>query len=86
MQEQITEGMILDKLATTCKRVRSGDSVDRAVAWEWIINGSDRMRLAFDLFLVRTRDPLAHEAGTVESRIRERVRRMVAPFAPEATA
>jgi hypothetical protein len=35
-------------------------------------------RLAFDLFLVKTKDPLAYEAGTTESRFRRRVMAMVA--------
>jgi hypothetical protein len=70
----VTEGRILDLLA---------DAVDRELrspgeGWSWTFFHmmSREEVLAFDLFLVRTKDPLAWEAGSPESRFRRRVQRM----------
>lgn len=70
----VTEGRILDKLAEASQRVLRGDQ--GGAAWVWDHMTSEE-HLAFDLFLVRTRDPLAWEAGRPEARFKERVRRMV---------
>jgi len=69
-----TEGQILDFLAEAVHRHLGGDAT--GWAWVWHRSMSARDRLAFDLFLVRTHDPLAHEAGTAEGRFRTRVLRM----------
>jgi hypothetical protein len=73
----ITESRILDLLADACARYRLEGS--RGIDWTLfqVMNAAER--LAFDVFLVRTKDPLAYEAGTVEYRFRTRVMRMVNP-------
>ena len=68
----VTEGRILDLLADGCSRHKR----DGSAAWT-LRHMTQEERLAFDLFLVRTGDELAFEAGTVEHRFMERVRRMV---------
>jgi hypothetical protein len=70
----VTEGRILDAIAEAVRRelMRPGD-------WRWTWDQlSKAERLAFDLFLVRTKDPLAWEPGTPESRFGGRVLRMAA--------
>lgn len=69
MSDSVTEARILDLLADAVQR---GDW-----AWTWHHGMTDAERLAFDLFLVRTGDPLAFEAGTPESRFRRRVEKMM---------
>jgi len=71
-QQSVTEGRILDLLAEAVKK-------EQIPGHSWadvFFHMSAMERLAFDLFLVRTRDPLAYEAGTVEHRFSTRVRRM----------
>jgi hypothetical protein len=70
----VTEGRILDLLADACARYRLEG--DRGIDWT-VMHMSSADRLAFDLFLVRTRDPLAFEVGTVEHRFTTRMRRPV---------
>lgn len=70
----VTEGRILDLLADACARYRREG--ERGAQWTLCYMTVDE-RLAFDLFLVRTKDPLAWEAGTVTHRWVTRVRRMV---------
>lgn len=69
-----TEGRILDLLAQAVQRELAGDA--GGASWVWHRSMSPQEHLAFDLFLVRTRDPLAYVAGTAESRFRARVQRM----------
>jgi len=76
-KETYTHADMLDWLAATVARAKR-EGLDRAVMWEYVLHSTDRARLAFDLFLVRTGDSLAYEAGSPESRFRERVRRMLA--------
>lgn len=72
-----TEGDILNLLAETVKRVRIyGTAEARNVFCRQM---SSDMRIAFDLFLVRTKDPLAYQPGTCENRFFERVCRMAFP-------
>ena len=69
----VTEGRILDALADGVARYRVEG--ERGADWTWVQLTNDE-RLAFDLFLVRTRDPLAWQAGSPESRFRARVKAM----------
>jgi hypothetical protein len=71
--KQVTEGRILDLLAQACAHVKVYGLSDTHRVFDRM---SEQERLAFDLFLVRTRDPLAFEAGTCEHRFATRVRRM----------
>lgn len=71
---QVTEGRILDLLAEGCTRFKAEGG--RGIAWTFM-HMTRQERVAFDLFLVRTKDALAYQAGTVESRFTTRVRRMV---------
>ena len=73
---QVTTSRILDCLADACQRAKN-DGLDSAIAWVWHRCMSADERLAFDLFLVKMKDELAWQAGSPESRFRERVRRMV---------
>ena len=69
----VESGRILDLLADAVSGYkREGES---GSAWTFFHMSADE-RLAFDLFLVRMGDELAYQAGTTESRFRERVRRM----------
>jgi len=68
-----TESEILNRMVFAARRFKLEG--ERGIAWEFM-QMSDREKLAFDLFLVRTRDPLAYEAGTVEYRFWTRVKRM----------
>jgi len=65
----------LDFLTHAVKRAKS-EGLDSAVSWtyHWVMSADDKLK--FDGFLVRMDDPLAYQAGTPESRFRERVRRM----------
>ena len=74
---QRTESEILDLLAETVKRVQVYGMAEAHNVYCRQV--SDSMRLAFDLFLVRTKDPLAWEAGTGEYRFCARVQRMAFP-------
>jgi len=71
---QITTGELLDHLVLAVDRAKR-EGLERAVAWEYHHCMTDMERIAFDLFLVKTHDPLAEQAGSPESRFRERVRR-----------
>ena len=75
MTTSVTASRILDCLAQACQRTKV-DGLDSAIAWTWhhVMNAEERA--AFDLFLVKTNDELAWQAGAPESRFRERVRRM----------
>lgn len=74
-RQTFTEGDILDRLADTCKRVRVYGPGEAARVF--CLSMTERERLAFDLFLVRTGDELAYRAGSPESRFVERARLMV---------
>ena len=69
-----SESDILDRLAEACARFKAEGR--RGIDWTFD-HTSERERLAFDLFLVRTRDSLAYEPGTTEYRFRARVLAMV---------
>lgn len=71
----VTEGRILDLIADACTRYKQEGQ--RGIDWTFHMSMSAREKLAFDIFLVRTGDELAWEAGTVEHRFTTRVRRMV---------
>jgi len=73
---QVTASRILDCLADACQRAKN-DGLDSAIAWTWHRVMTADERLAFDLFLVKMGDELAWQAGSPESRFRERVRRMI---------
>jgi len=79
MDTTITAGRILDLLVHAASDERLGMTVGPAHVYNYR-RTFDAMttaeRLAFDLFLVRTKDALAYEAGTVEHRFATRVRRM----------
>jgi len=72
----VTSSRILDLLAHACQSTKVY-GLDSAISWTWhrMMNADER--LAFDLFLVKMGDELAWQAGSPESRFRERVRRMV---------
>jgi len=70
----VTEARILDLLTQAAARVLGGD--ESGVSWVFM-HMTRAERLAFDLFLVRTKDSMAWEAGTTERRFRTRVERMV---------
>ena len=74
--QQITAGELLDHLALAVARAKR-EGLESAVAWEYHHCMTDRERIAFDLFLVKTHDPLAEQAGSPESRFRKSVRRML---------
>lgn len=69
----ITESRLLDLLAEAVSRYKREGS--RGIDWTFD-HMSDQDRLAFDLWLVRVKDPLAYEPGTTEHRFRTRVRAM----------
>lgn len=69
----VTEGRLLDKLAEAVQRYKQEGT--RGTDWTYDHMSAEE-RLAFDLFLVRVGDELAYQAGSPESRFRERVRRM----------
>ena len=69
-------GRALDLLAQACQRAKIA-GVESAVSWTYHFCMTAQDRLDFDCFLVRMNDELAYQAGTTESRFRERVRRMV---------
>jgi len=73
---QVSTSRILDCLADACQRTKL-EGLDAAIAWTWHHCMSADEHLAFDLFLVRMKDELAWQAGSPESRFRERVRRML---------
>ena len=74
-EQAVTTGRILDLLAETAARAKR-ETLDAAVSWT-MLHMTDRERVAFDLFLVKTGDELPYRAGAAESRLRERVRRMI---------
>lgn len=75
----ISSSRILDLLAAAVADERNGRRLGQPHVYNYR-RTFDAMtadeRLAFDLFLVKMRDELAYEAGTVEHRFRTRVRRM----------
>lgn len=73
---QHTEAEILDLLADTVKHVKLYGASEARNVYARLPNS---LRMAFDLFLVRTKDPLAYEAGTGEHRFCTRVERMAFP-------
>ena len=73
---QADNGRALDLLAQACERARR-EGFDAAISWTYHMQMSAQDRLDFDCFLVRMKDELAYQAGTPESRFRERVRRMI---------
>ena len=75
--ETVTSSTILDRITEAVLRTKRGDS--GGASWVWFHGMSDAEHLAFDLFLVRTKDELAWQAGTPFSRFQERVRRMATP-------
>lgn len=76
-----TNAEILDWLALTVKRVRVYGLGEAKRAF---LAERDYMRVGFDLFLVRMKDPLAWQAGTPESRFEQRVERMAFPPTEES--
>jgi hypothetical protein len=66
----VTSGRILDLLADAVSRYRREGQ--RGVDWT-LMHMSAEERTAFDLFLVRMKDPLAWQPGTTEFRFRARV-------------
>jgi hypothetical protein len=68
----VTVSRVLDLITAGARaEMAEGDSAAR------VFSGmSDLERLAFDLFLVRAGDSLAHSPGTTEDRFMERTRRM----------
>ena len=52
---------------------RATNGRDRDWVFFWVMDAKDRKN--FDAMLVRTKDPLAYEPGTTESRFREYVTR-----------
>lgn len=79
MATTVTEGRILDCIADACNRLRKGDPA--GIQWAWFQGMTEDEHLAFDLFLVRTGDPLAYVAGSPFSRFDSRVRAMVQELA-----
>jgi len=75
MAKTYTEGEIIGFMAQAARRVLNGDS--RGIEWVFFQCMDETARVAFDLFLVRTKDPLAYEAGTVEYRFKAKVQRIV---------
>lgn len=75
MAKQYTESEIIDFLTQASSRVLRGDA--NGIDWVFFHCMDQQARLAFDLFLVRTDDPLAYEVGTTEYRFKTRVNRMV---------
>ena len=69
----VTESRILDLLTTAVHATLRG--AEDGASWTFM-HMTLAERLAFDLFLVRVKDPLAYEAGTTERRFKTRVARM----------
>ena len=69
----VTESRILDLITEAVHRTLHGQ--EDGAAWTFM-HMTPAERLAFDLFLVRVKDPLAYEAGTTERRFKTRVARM----------
>jgi hypothetical protein len=72
-----TESDILDRIASSCASVKVYGIAEASNIWCRQMSATERR--AFDLFLVRTGDPLAYEAGTGESRFVRRITSMVQP-------
>lgn len=72
----VSSSRILDLLADAVKR----EKTEPGQGWTWtyfhVMTPAEH--LAFDLWLVRMKDPLAWEAGTPEGRFRQRVQEMIA--------
>ena len=64
----------LDFLSDAANRVLNGDASGISWTWHQLMNANDR--LAFDLWLVKANDPLAHQPGTPWSRFVCKVNRM----------
>lgn len=76
---RVTESRILDLITAAVADERAGMRRNEQHVYNWrrvFFSMTADERVAFDLFLVRTRDALAYEPGTVENRFRERVQRM----------
>lgn len=71
--QPVSSSRILDLLAEGVSRYQQEGR--QGVDWT-LLHMTTAERVAFDLFLVRMNDELAWEAGTVEHRFHERVRRM----------
>ena len=65
---------ILDFIASAARTELRGEN---GIVWTWhqVMTSADRVK--FDLWLVKTDDPLAYQAGTAENRFRQKVERMV---------
>ncbi len=63
----------LDYLADAVQRGLRGEDF----MWTWFRVMDSDARLKFDGFLVQTDDPLAYQAGSPESRFRQKVEHMV---------
>jgi hypothetical protein len=74
----VTEAQILDLLSDAVSR----EMREPGRGWSWTFHHvmTAQEKTAFDLFLVRTKDPLAWEPGTTEQRFRQRVQRMAEQF------
>lgn len=74
-QSPVSESRIIDLLTQAANRILLGDS--DGAHWVFYHCMSDRERVAFDLYLVRTKDELGFLAGTTFDRFRLRVTQMV---------
>lgn len=72
--KQVTEAQLIDHLVKAAKTELRGEN---GITWEYFHVMTQEEKLAFDLFLVRTKDELAYQPGTPESRFRIKVQRMV---------
>jgi len=82
MMTTYTEADMLDLLVETVQRVKVYGTAEAHNVY--CRQMSIDARIAFDLFLVRTKDPLAYQAGMGESRFVERVTRMAFPPAVQS--
>lgn len=74
MQMKVESSRILDLLADAVQGYKQDG--EQHIAWVFHHCMTADERLAFDLFLVKMKDPLAWEAGTPERRFYTRVKRM----------
>jgi len=72
----VSTSRIMDLLTEAASRMKREGT--RGVEWVFDHMSSDE-KLAFDLFLVRMKSPLAYQAGTVEYRFKEETRRLAFP-------
>jgi hypothetical protein len=66
-----TESRILDIIVSAVQRYKSEGM--RGIEWVFDRSMTQEDKLAFDLFLVRTKDSLAFQPGTTEYRFKARV-------------